>query len=146
MAGVESGNRSHDLYQALTDVSIGDCPDTSSRKAIGKLLIRLVDRFQCLPPTLFLSGVRWVSKDAVDAGGYADIFRGTYQGKEVALKRLRVFRADNERIVMNRVSVTTRKSPADCIQAYSSSISAHVSGDRSMAVARSSAYLAISRG
>ena len=74
------------------------------RRTICKLLIKLMDHFSCLPSTLFVSGVRVQSRDAVNAGGYADIFKGIYQSKQVALKRFRFYAVNSERVAINKVS------------------------------------------
>jgi hypothetical protein len=55
------------------------------------ILIRLAEYSGQLPPSLSLSGIQVT--DAVlpvTYGGFADIFRGSYQHTEVALKRMRV--------------------------------------------------------
>lgn len=46
-----------------------------------------------LPASLFLQGVDCSYREAFTVGGFADIFRGTYNYEEVGLKRLRVFQA-----------------------------------------------------
>jgi hypothetical protein len=43
-----------------------------------------------LPRSLFLDGVELRSLHPIGYGAYADVFRGTYRGTAVALKRLRV--------------------------------------------------------
>ena len=44
-----------------------------------------------LPGSLRLEGVTLQDKYAVNGGGYADVFKGSYKGNLVALKRLRVY-------------------------------------------------------
>ncbi|EIN12424.1 kinase-like protein, partial [Punctularia strigosozonata HHB-11173 SS5] len=53
-----------------------------------------------LPSGLFVNGVQLYSRDAVDAGGFGDIFQGSYHGQEVALKRFRIFSRD--RVIIHR--------------------------------------------
>jgi hypothetical protein len=52
-----------------------------------------------------IQGVKLLEKDAVYAGGFADVYRGLYRGEEVALKRLRIFhhQKDQERRRARRV-------------------------------------------
>jgi hypothetical protein len=55
------------------------------------LLVKLSSESQQFPPSLFipevdLGGIR----DPEKIGGFADVFRGTLRGQEVAVKRLRV--------------------------------------------------------
>jgi hypothetical protein len=47
--------------------------------------------FNNLALGLFMKGVTLLEKHPVFGGGFSDIFRASYQGKEVALKRMRVF-------------------------------------------------------
>ncbi|KAH8080681.1 kinase-like domain-containing protein [Cristinia sonorae] len=65
--------------------------DSSNRHRIRRLLVRLCLDSGILPPSLLLTGIKCEDTDPVGMGGYADIFRGTYEGGRVALKRLRVF-------------------------------------------------------
>jgi hypothetical protein len=55
------------------------------------LLAKLAAKSGQMPPTLFLTGINiddW--RYPSFAGGFCDIFRGTYQGQTVAIKRPRV--------------------------------------------------------
>ena len=61
---------------------------------LRRLLIGLSRRAQVLPSQLYVRGVYCENREMVAWGGYGDIFRGLFQGEEVALKRLRVFRND----------------------------------------------------
>ena len=55
------------------------------RRVVTKLAVN-----KCLLPTSFyLEGVRSLGEDAHGTGGFADVFRGRWQGELVALKRLR---------------------------------------------------------
>jgi hypothetical protein len=62
------------------------------------LLIKLASNSGELPPSLFLSGVEIATRDPDAVGGFADIFRGTYQGVAVAIKRLRLSTAGRDDI------------------------------------------------
>jgi hypothetical protein len=44
-----------------------------------------------MPDAIHIHGVDLLSHDVVGCGGYADVFRGIWRGRVVALKRLRVF-------------------------------------------------------
>lgn len=48
------------------------------------------------PSALRLEGVECPDGMPYGVGGYADVFRGTYEGNKVALKRLRVFQMLDE--------------------------------------------------
>ncbi|CAL1710290.1 unnamed protein product [Somion occarium] len=61
------------------------------RYTLRRLLIRLSRESHILPSSLFLSGVVCKDRDAFGGGAFADIFQAKYNGKMVALKRLRVF-------------------------------------------------------
>jgi hypothetical protein len=43
-----------------------------------------------IPNDMFISGINVNFNRPVDEGAFSEIYRGTYQGKEVAVKRLRV--------------------------------------------------------
>jgi hypothetical protein len=58
---------------------------------VHHLVVKLSESCGILPPALNITGVRNCSKASVAGGGFADIFRGSYRGKDVALKRLRYF-------------------------------------------------------
>ena len=45
-----------------------------------------------LPSSFFLHGVEPISQIAIAGGGFADIYKGKYLGREVALKVIRAFR------------------------------------------------------
>ncbi|THU90607.1 kinase-like protein, partial [Dendrothele bispora CBS 962.96] len=58
-----------------------------------QLLVRLSERCDKLPTSLFINGVVRPDKEeqAVFGGGFGDIFRAFYNGQVVALKRMRIF-------------------------------------------------------
>jgi hypothetical protein len=58
-----------------------------------------------LPESLFISGVDIVKERNYVGGTFGDIFRSKYQGKPVALKRLRVFQ-NSDRGKIYRVSLS----------------------------------------
>lgn len=49
-----------------------------------------------LPSSLFLRGVACVDKETIGAGSFGEVFRGEYDSRPVALKKLRVFRTTDE--------------------------------------------------
>lgn len=57
---------------------------------IRKFLICCVRRREVVPECMFLNGVEKTSRDPVAHGGFANIWKGTYLGKEVAIKSVRV--------------------------------------------------------
>jgi hypothetical protein len=75
-----------------------------------------------LPPNLLLRGV--IGGPQVGGGGFADIFQGSYEGNDVALKRPRVYGAGNQDKVKQQVILlvgTMNPSHADpCAQTDSS--------------------------
>ena len=58
---------------------------------LQRLLITLSKNKKSLPQSLYLHGVVMQGMYAVSGGGFADIFRASYRGQHVALKRLRRF-------------------------------------------------------
>ncbi len=65
-------------------------PDRTTHP-LRRLLIALCRRTQTLPKSFLIRGVRLRDKVPINGGGFADIFRGSYKGETVALKRLRNF-------------------------------------------------------
>jgi hypothetical protein len=68
------------------------------RKAVS-LLVKLSAESGIIPRDLFIQVVD-IGEDRGpwEAGGFADVFRGTYNGQKVAVKRLRIFNADKPTI------------------------------------------------
>jgi serine/threonine protein kinase len=93
----------HVYFQVLAVVSSGKHHDGAIRKAASNLLMKVMQEFNILPSTLFLTGVVLYSRDPVNAGGYADILRGSYHGEEVALKRFRIYAHSHERMILHKV-------------------------------------------
>jgi hypothetical protein len=59
------------------------------------VLVKLAAESNELPSSLFIHGVNaGESRDACRVGGFADVFRATYQGRSVAVKRLRIMESD----------------------------------------------------
>ncbi|TCD66289.1 hypothetical protein EIP91_001580 [Steccherinum ochraceum] len=66
------------------------------RHTLRRLLVQLSRSAGILPSHLFLDGIVCLNRDTVAGGGFADIFMGSYEGQPVALKRLRVFKAEDD--------------------------------------------------
>lgn len=65
--------------------------DHELRRDIFYLLVKLSAATNELPPCLFISGVNIGSeRDPLRIGGLADVYKGTYQTRLVAIKKLRV--------------------------------------------------------
>jgi hypothetical protein len=92
--------------QMLADLTVNEHPDFVLRKTLNRILVRLTQKVDRLPASIMLTGIRAVSEEPVAAGGFADIFKGIYQGKAVALKRFRKFSVDRDRTKAVRVSVS----------------------------------------
>ena len=75
-----------DVFQVTSSTS---APDTIS--AAESWTRKLFCATAKLPSAVFLSGVKRVTSFPFSGGGYADVFRGLYEDKHVALKVLRTF-------------------------------------------------------
>lgn len=71
-----------------------------------RLLMKLSEISGILPPSLMITGIKLLEKEALFGGGFADIYKASYAGKEVALKRMRIFQRGQERRKIHRVSPT----------------------------------------
>lgn len=79
------------------------------RHAVRRLLIRLSQTSHTLPASLFIQGVECQDREPTGGGSFADIFRASLRGKDVALKRLRVFQVSM--YLKNEHNSVRRKSP-----------------------------------
>jgi hypothetical protein len=75
----------------------------SSRDILSRVLLKLSTTFNYIPSKLLVSGVTLVSHDPSYAGGFADIFRGTYESKPVAVKRFRDFLPGHSPAALDKV-------------------------------------------
>ncbi|KAF9047076.1 hypothetical protein BDZ89DRAFT_941829 [Hymenopellis radicata] len=65
--------------------------DPAETTQARRLLVKLSANCYKLPSKLFIEGVTRSEEHATFGGGFGDVFRGTYQGAVVALKRMRIF-------------------------------------------------------
>jgi len=70
--------------------------DHPQRWQISSLILKLSTRSNKLPASLVVNDVTRLDKESIAGGGFADIYRGEYKGKPVALKRLRVYRTNDD--------------------------------------------------
>lgn len=73
-----------------------------ARRLVGKL-VKACDK---LPSSLKISGVTQRDEHASFCGGFGDVFKAMYQGKYVALKRMRMFQSADQRDI-RRVSTSS---------------------------------------
>ncbi|KAK0217921.1 kinase-like domain-containing protein [Armillaria fumosa] len=59
-----------------------------------RLLVKLSSTCYKLPSKLFIEGVELSDAHATFGGGFGDVFRASYNGQVVALKRMRIFQRD----------------------------------------------------
>lgn len=82
----------------LMAVKLSDSsPDGQERSQMLRVLVKL-SQSHGLPEWLYLKDVQRSTheRDAVDRGGFAEIYLGTWNGKTVALKRLRAHKDEIE--------------------------------------------------
>jgi hypothetical protein len=77
----------------------------SSRHTVSRVLLKLSTTFNYIPSKLLVSGVTLISRDPSCAGGFADIFKGTYQNELVAVKRFRDFLPGHSPAALDKVCI-----------------------------------------
>lgn len=70
-------------------------PETT-RIQYRRLSLKLAIEYHVFPSSLILLGVQCDQLTQNEEGGFADVFCGTYRGKKVAVKRVRVFATYSE--------------------------------------------------
>ncbi|KAF7337113.1 hypothetical protein MVEN_02148900 [Mycena venus] len=86
----ESAQHGVDLIQDLLDKdSFEVAEDAGLTLKARRLLVRLSEASDTLPSSLFIRGVSCLSKDPAFWGGFGDVYRASYRGQHVALKRIR---------------------------------------------------------
>lgn len=59
------------------------------RNKLRRLSLKLANKFNALPQSIFLTGVKCTEHEQFDGGGFADVFMGEYNTGTVVIKRLR---------------------------------------------------------
>ncbi|KAF7370567.1 hypothetical protein MSAN_00689100 [Mycena sanguinolenta] len=94
----ESAQNCVDLIQDVLDKgSLQVAEDAEFTLKARRLLVKLSEASDTLPTSLFIKGVSNLDKEATFGGTFGDIYRASYQGEDVALKRIRVFQRDSGR-------------------------------------------------
>lgn len=71
-----------------------------------RLVVKIATAADILPESVFIqSGIGLLEREPYSGGGFSDIFRASYGGEKMALKRLRVYRNNHDRARINRVGV-----------------------------------------
>ena len=76
---------------ALPDAATGGSQFYVYRNTLRRLTLKVALNYNILPAALILEGVKVTDGSQHGAGGFADVFRGTYVGAPVAVKKLRVY-------------------------------------------------------
>ncbi|KAF7336040.1 Kinase-like protein [Mycena sanguinolenta] len=93
-----TGNDAQTLIDVIQDVlNRGTLPDAASRSQARKLLQKVSEAQEQLPSSLFITGVNDHDDCPTFAGSFGDVYRASYQGRMVALKRIRTFTEDSTR-------------------------------------------------
>ena len=92
------------IFWILDRGPLRNCDDGDFGHDAHRILVKLSEASNILPAALSVNGVTLLEKHAKFGGGFSDIFRASYQGKEVALKRMRVFQRGEELQAINRVA------------------------------------------
>jgi hypothetical protein len=90
------------------------CPSSNHPRPneVIALLLKLSARSGGLPTNMYLDGVAFDPKlDATEFGGFADVFRGMYGGRAIAIKRLRISEEDRDAVHPVSCSTSFRPQP-----------------------------------
>ena len=60
------------------------------KRTLLQLSIKVAQQASVVPEALIISGVTLRSKEPMGGGTFADIYMGNYQGRQVAVKKLRI--------------------------------------------------------
>lgn len=63
----------------------------SAHKKLRRLSLKVALEYDRLPLALFLTGVTCLDNQGIGQGSFADVYRGDYAGKAVAIKRLKPY-------------------------------------------------------
>ena len=72
-------------------LSAAETPISFPRTYIRQLILELALKRGQVPVSLFVKDVKVLDNESRAAGGFADIYYGTYKGQPVALKCLRIY-------------------------------------------------------
>ena len=87
------------------------------RRRLHRLLVKLSQKYNLLPASLFIQGVKFRGGECHSSGSFADIYLAELNGCTVALKRLRMFQMIDE----SKRSRLQRESDGHCLLSGSSS-------------------------
>jgi len=79
------------LWKQLDKLGFSPGRSGSRRNKLRRLIIKLTTAYDKLPQALLLNNVQCSDVDARFSGGVSDIYRGQFDDRDVALKRLRVY-------------------------------------------------------
>ncbi|KAF7336054.1 hypothetical protein MSAN_02319200 [Mycena sanguinolenta] len=89
-------DRAQSFVDAIQDaLHRGTLPASSSRSKARRLMQKVSEAGEQLPSSLFITGVNDHDEQPTFGGGFGDIYQASYQGRRVALKRIRTFTADS---------------------------------------------------
>ncbi|KAJ7226331.1 hypothetical protein C8J57DRAFT_1093354, partial [Mycena rebaudengoi] len=99
-----------DFAQSFLDVvqnalDRGLLSDKTLNSKARSIIIKLSEACDKLPSSLFISGVDERDEHPTFGGGFGDIYRASYAGKNVALKRIRTFQRGAELRRMHLVRI-----------------------------------------
>lgn len=97
----------HDSPKMLDKGFLFNILDIETVRKTYNLIYRLSKACGIFPSSLMVEDVVNVETAAVNGGAYADVFRGSYQGKQVALKCLRIFLKGHDRHEAHKVAATS---------------------------------------
>lgn len=66
------------------------------RKRLTRTLLTHSQESVLLPKSLFLTRIQCLDRETISDGQFADVYRGKFNGRDIALKRLRVFQIVSE--------------------------------------------------
>ncbi|TDL21780.1 kinase-like protein [Rickenella mellea] len=89
------------LFQTLLDQ---DNLPTDSRSRLARTLARLAKSARCYPDCLILTTIRRTGTDPVAGGGFADVWKGYFADKPVALKAFRIYKQSLREKVLKEFS------------------------------------------
>ncbi|KAF7336031.1 hypothetical protein MSAN_02316800 [Mycena sanguinolenta] len=81
--------------QRLAGIGSGDTAGFKFPLESSKINAEVSEAVEQLPSSLFITGVNDCDEHPIFAGGFGDVYQASYQGKMVALKRIRIFTADS---------------------------------------------------